>query len=65
MIKALSAEIAQGQHAGGIALRIKIGQENTDASFGERGAEVQGGRGFPHPALLVGDGDNLHSDRLE
>ena len=40
----------------GIALRIEIDDQNIFADRGERGAEIDGGRGLTDAALLIGDG---------
>jgi len=48
-----------GAKAGGQgALRIEVDQEHAAAVFGQGGGEVDGGRGFAHPALLVHHGDD-------
>ena len=39
----------------GIALRVEVDHQGRLADGGERGAEVDGGRGFADAALLVGD----------
>ena len=41
-----------------IALRVEIKNEHLLADGCKRGAEIDRGRGFSHPALLIGDGDH-------
>ncbi len=38
-----------------VALRVEVDGKRLAAELGDAGAEVDGGRGLPHPALLVGD----------
>ena len=45
------------QPGGKGSLRIEVDQEHTAAVFGQGRGEVDGGRGFAHPALLVHHGD--------
>ena len=42
----------------GVALRVEVDDEHAFADRGERGAEVDRGRGLADPALLVGDDQN-------
>ena len=42
----------------GIALRIEIDDQDFLADGGERGAEIDRGRGFADAAFLVGDGEH-------
>ena len=46
------------QTAGGVSLGIGIDQQDFDLARGKRGCEVDGGRGFPYAALLVGNSND-------
>ncbi len=48
-----------------ISLRIEIDDENALADGGERGAEIDGGRGLTHAAFLVGEGKDAGAARGE
>src|SRR5690349_11450666 len=43
-----------------VALRVAVEDENAHAGGRERGAEIDRGRGFAHPALLIGDRQCSH-----
>ena len=47
-----------------VALRVEVDHEHAVARFGERGAQVDGGGGLAHPALLVGDRDDPRERQL-
>ena len=49
--------VAEGE--GQRALRICVNEQHPFVLLGKSDAEVSGGRGFTHAALLVGDGDNF------
>ncbi len=44
----------------GVALRVGVDQQHALADGGQGGAEVDGGGGLAHAALLVGDGQDAH-----
>ena len=46
--------LLNSQAAGGISLRICVDQKNFNVAHGKGRAEVDGGRGLPHAAFLVG-----------
>src|SRR5712672_4629656 len=54
----LPALLVDAEPGRGIALRIEIDDEHALADGGERGAEIDGGRGLADTALLVGDRQN-------
>jgi hypothetical protein len=43
-----------------IGLRIKINQESSQATRGERGAKIHGGGGFTNATFLVEQRDHAH-----
>ena len=43
----------------GVALRIAVDEQHRATRDGERCGEIDRGGGLPHPAFLIGDGDNL------
>jgi hypothetical protein len=45
---------------GGIALRIEIDDEHFFSDRGERGSEIDGGRGLADPAFLIGKHEYAH-----
>jgi hypothetical protein len=45
---------------GGIALRIEIDDEHSFSDRGERGSEIDGGRGLADPAFLIGKHEYAH-----
>ena len=49
---------------GRIALRIEIDDQHMLAHRGERSTEIDRRRGFPDPALLIGDGKNAHAGHM-
>ena len=56
MIEAwLVGVFGNAEAAGGVALRVGIDDQNPDVVGGQRGGEVDGGRGFADAAFLVGD----------
>jgi hypothetical protein len=57
------ALVHPGAHRG-VALGIKVHQQRALAVGGQRGGEIDGGGGLAHPALLVGDGENMCMFRL-
>ena len=59
-------QLAGGLHVEGqVALGVEIDQQNTLALLGEGGAQVDGGGGLPHAALLHRDGDRSGQERSE
>ncbi len=49
----LDAVLGDAEAGGGVALRVHVHHQHGAAGIGEAGAEVDGGGGFTHPALLV------------
>ena len=47
----------------GVALRVEIDEQDFFAHRGERGREIDRGRGFADAAFLVGDGENPRLER--
>ena len=52
------AGAVDAEAGGGIALGVEIDDQNPFADRGERGAEIDGGRGLADAPLLVGDGEH-------
>jgi hypothetical protein len=65
LVKRLPLEVAKAEGAGGVSLGVDVGEKDAGAAFGQCGGEIDGGGGFTHSALLVGDGDDFHRGRLE
>ena len=49
----------QAQTAGGVGLRVEVDEKDGPAGRGEAGREIDGGGGFAHAALLIGDRDEF------
>ena len=47
--------LGDAEAAGGVALGVGIDDEDANVIGGERSGEIDGGRGFPDAAFLVGD----------
>src|ERR1700710_2740356 len=61
LVARMFALIVTDAHAGrGIALRIEVDQQHPAAGRGERGGEVDRGRGLADPAFLVCNRDPDH-----
>ena len=58
-ISAGAFDLFDAQTAGRVGLRIQIGEQNSFANRRETSSQIDGGGGFSHSALLVGDRDNL------
>ena len=58
LVAACALGLLQAQTAGGVGLRVEVEQQHALPHCGEAGGEVDGGGGFPHAALLVGDRDD-------
>jgi hypothetical protein len=43
-----------------MALRIKIEEQHTLLLLSETGGKIDGSGGFPAPAFLIGNGNDLH-----
>ena len=50
----------QTERAGGVGLRVEVNEQNTPAQLRQTRRQADRRGGFTHPALLVGDGDELH-----
>ena len=60
LVRAGRAIVAGDAQTGrGIALGIKVYQQNLLADGGQGGGEIDGGRGLPDAALLVSDREDL------
>src|SRR5581483_11027070 len=58
----LDAALVQARGHGRIALWIEVDEQDASPRLGERGGEVDGGRGLAHAAFLIGDGDDAGHD---
>ena len=58
-ISAGAFDLFDAQPAGRVGLRIQIGEQNSFANSRETSSQIDGGSGFSHSALLVGDRDDL------
>ena len=56
----LAAGAVDSKAGRGIALRIEIDDEHTFSDRGERGSEIDRGRGFADPAFLIGKHEYAH-----
>jgi hypothetical protein len=45
-----------------VSLRIQVEQQHPLFLFPETGGKIDGGGGFPAPALLIGNGNDLHGN---
>ena len=59
---AVAAGLAQA--AGRVALGVDVRQQHPLAQLGHAGGQVHGGGGLAHPALLIGDADDLCQGRF-
>ena len=55
---------ADAETGAGVALRIEIDDQNGFMGRGHGGRQIDGGGGFAHAALLIGDGDDARLTRL-
>ena len=55
--EALAPDV-EAQAAGAVALRVEVDEDDLAAQLGQGGAQVDGGRGLAHAALLVDDRDD-------
>ena len=51
--------LVQAKAGGGVALGVEVADQNLGSLRGERGGQVDAGRGFAHASFLVDDGDGL------
>jgi hypothetical protein len=61
---ALEAVPLEAQPTARIALRVHVHQQGSPLGGGEARSQIDGGGGFTHPALLVGDADDPTHARL-
>src|ERR1700737_356571 len=60
VVQIFGFEFLHAERAGGVALRVKIDNQDALTSFGERGAEIDSRGRFADAALLIGDSDDFH-----
>jgi hypothetical protein len=63
IVEASTGDPLESQAARGVGLGIQIEKKDSLVKFGKAGCKIDGSRGFPHAALLVGDReDSCHGD---
>ena len=60
MLRAIDGEIEKRDAA--VGLRVEIDEQRLASAHGQRGGEVDGGRGLADAAFLIGDGDDHAAD---
>jgi hypothetical protein len=58
MIGTAALGFFEAEATGGVGLRVEIDEQDALTTSGKACGKVDGGGGFTHPALLVGDGYN-------